>query len=153
MRRFTPSRALHVGVSLLGAVSLLIAVGHLGCSDNNTLGAVGAACDTDDQCSSPDLKNPIVCKCVRRRNPDEEGPDEILAHGKCEPLSYKCTVLDGGGDAPVDTGSDAAAEVDAADVKDAADAPDVADAKDAAADAADGSDALDLGVDALSDGD
>jgi len=79
----------------------------MGCSENAKLGTDGTACDVDEQC---DPKLGLVCKCVRRRNPDDEGPDEILAHGKCAKPETKCANTDAGPiDAKVDT-SDASTD-------------------------------------------
>ena len=85
------------------AVVVLIAA----CSETVELQRQGAKCEYDEQCSQG-----LVCKCVRRRNPDDEGPDEILAPGYCTSLANftKCP-----SDAGVtDTSFDAPAPVDTA---------------------------------------
>lgn len=77
------------------------------CSESVPLATQGQKCEFDEQCSQG-----LVCKCVRRRNPDDEGPDEILAPGFCTTLAAftKCP-----SDAGVaDTAFDAPTPVDAA---------------------------------------
>ncbi len=104
-----------------------------GCSQSVAPGSVGTSCDTDEQC---DANQKLVCKCVRRRNPDEEGPDEILAHGSCQVTTYKCSNVDTGvSDGKSETTADTpgAEASDASETSDASDASD-GDATDAAAD-------------------
>jgi hypothetical protein len=77
------------------------------CTTQETLGAVGGVCDTDDQCQIG-----LSCKCVVILSTDDEGNDYIAQHGTCEKPTYVCP-KDGGtdavvvpSDARVDTGSD-----------------------------------------------
>lgn len=53
-----------------------------GCSEKVPLATQGQKCELDEQCSQG-----LICKCVRRRNPDDEGPDEILSPGFCTTLA------------------------------------------------------------------
>jgi hypothetical protein len=93
-------------LALLAALSALPALGALGgvaigCSTQVPLGQQGSPCDFDQQC---DPAKGLSCECVRRRSPDDEGPDEILAHGFCDFKGVKCP-KDGGSDTSVtDTG-------------------------------------------------
>lgn len=48
-------------------------------------------CDNDEQCD-----HAYICACVIQRNPDDEGPDEIVQHGTCELRGFKCVKGDGG---------------------------------------------------------
>lgn len=98
---------------VLGAVELVSA-----CSEKVPLASIGGKCEYDQQCSEG-----LFCKCVRRRNPDDEGPDEILAPGTCQKQDYSCSTDAGPVDsAPLDTGAaldsgvpDSASSADAAD--------------------------------------
>ncbi len=81
--------------------------GSVGCSTRVPLATTGQLCEYDEQC-----KQPLTCKCVRRRNPDDEGPDEILAPGRCQPVQYTCAPDGGAG-----TGSDTGGSTDTAPVE------------------------------------
>ena len=73
----------------------------LACSTNVPLAQKNAKCEYDEQCAQG-----LACKCVRRRNPDDEGPDEILAPGVCQTQDYRCAGDAGTTDtAVVDTGA------------------------------------------------
>ena len=102
---------------LLGAAALAV---PLACSEKVPLAQLNALCEYDEQCDQG-----LACRCVRRRNPDDEGPDEIIKPGVCQTQAYKCT-----SDAGVDETSvtDTGGSVDSA--------PDATDA--ATADATDG---------------
>lgn len=116
--------ALPIGL-LLAAIELSLA-----CSTQVPLAPLGAKCEYDDQCQKG-----LACKCIRRRNQDEEGLDEILEPGRClNPANFTCPtdggVADTAFDAPeaIDTAPDTAPEAETE--SDAAD--------EAAVDAADG---------------
>ncbi|MBI2395818.1 MAG: hypothetical protein HYV09_40005 [Deltaproteobacteria bacterium] len=115
-----PRRAWAFAAALvLAAVELVSA-----CSEQVELARLGQACEYDEQCQQG-----LVCKCVRRRNPDDEGPDEILAPGHCQTASYSCR-------ADAGTSDTAGADTLPSDTAGTETAPDAGDA--AAADAADG---------------
>jgi hypothetical protein len=80
------SRPPVVALVLLAALELVGA-----CSDRVSLQTVGGKCEFDEQCATG-----LVCKCVRRQNPDDEGPDEILAPGTCQAATFTCTNTDAG---------------------------------------------------------
>ncbi|GAC1352449.1 MAG: hypothetical protein NVS3B20_10080 [Polyangiales bacterium] len=80
----------------------LAAVAAPGCATRLERGGLAALCDESAQCRAP-----LVCKCVVRRSPDAEGPDEIVTHGKCLPVSTKCNRLDAGVPADRQSGLDA----------------------------------------------
>lgn len=103
----------------LGAVELVSA-----CSEKVPLASIGGKCEYDEQCSEG-----LACKCVRRRNPDDEGPDEILAPGTCQKQDFSCSSDAGPVDsAPVDTGPvDTGSALDSG-VTDSASSADAADA-------------------------
>lgn len=82
---------------VLGAVELFSA-----CSEKVPLQPTDGKCEFDEQCAQG-----LVCKCVRRRNPDDEGPDEVLSPGTCQVQSFKCTNTDAGG-TTTDTGATSA---------------------------------------------
>ncbi len=112
------------------AIGMFLAAIELGaaCSTQVPLAPLNAKCEYDEQCSKG-----LACRCIRRRNQDEEGPDEIIEPGRCvDPGNFTCPrdggVADTAFDAPptVDTAPDTAPETEG----DAA--------ADAAADAADG---------------
>jgi len=92
----------------------------LACSEKVPLAQLNALCEYDEQCAEG-----LACKCVRRRNPDDEGPDEILAPGRCQTASYRCAgdagvldtaIADTG--AATDTATDAATDTAVADATD-----------------------------------
>lgn len=97
---------------VVGAVELVSA-----CSESVPLARVGGKCEYDEQCSTG-----LVCKCVKKRNPDDEGPDEILVPGTCQDQSFSCKADAGVTDtgkavdsSPVDTGSTDSADAGSAD--------------------------------------
>jgi hypothetical protein len=133
---------------LLALVALATNLAVIGCTSSAQvpLGQQGGPCDFDEQC---DPAQGLSCQCVVRKNPDDEGPDQIVFHGFCDKNGVKCPSRDGGVDAHADTL--------AADAKDAADAndavsTDAADANDASADAADAADATAVDADAAESG-
>jgi len=71
---------------VVGAVELVSA-----CSEKVPLAARGGKCEYDEQCSEG-----LVCKCIKRRNPDDEGPDEIVAPGTCQSQDFNCKASDAG---------------------------------------------------------
>jgi hypothetical protein len=87
----------------------------LGCSTQVTPNGTGGRCETDDQC---DRNQGLVCRCLRRKNPDEEGGDQIISAGYCQISTFACAdtgtsevgVTDTGvtDSAPADSGSEAA---------------------------------------------
>lgn len=90
------------------------------CSESMPLGTQGAKCEYDEQCAQG-----YVCKCVRRRNPDADGPDEILSPGICnKDASLKCPsdagVADTAFDSPplIDTAPETSPAETATDVSD-----------------------------------
>lgn len=110
----------------LGAVVAVAAhLAAIGCTSSSQvpLGQQGGPCDYDEQC---DPAQGLSCQCIVRKNPDDEGPDQIVFHGFCDKNGVKCPARDGGVDAR-----------DAADAADAGDAHADAPANDTAADAAD----------------
>lgn len=114
-----PRRAWAFAAALvLAAVELVSA-----CSEQVALAKLGQACEYDEQCQQG-----LSCKCVRRRNPDDEGPDEILAPGVCQTAAYSCRADAGPSDAPADTAATDTGSTEAA--------PDAG--SEVAADAADG---------------
>jgi hypothetical protein len=101
-----------------GALLLFAAIElPLACSEKVPLAGMNALCEYDEQCAEG-----LACRCIRRRNPDDEGPDEIIAPGICQTRDYRCA-----GDAgvaetsPTDTGTDTGTMTDTA-VPDAIDA-------------------------------
>ena len=121
---------MNLGRRVVALAFLASAFGSLsgtGCSQKTTLGSQGTLCDVDEQCTAP-----LVCKCVLRRNPDEEGPDEIVKHGSCQPVGTKCANSDAG---PLDARLDGVADV--SDVSDSSEVSDAADANDASGDTVD----------------
>jgi hypothetical protein len=94
---------------LLGAIELPLA-----CSTKVPLAQINKLCEYDEQCA-----NGLACRCVRRRNPDDEGPDEILAPGICQTREHRCAgdagITDTAvTDAVTETGTDTGAVTDAA---------------------------------------
>jgi hypothetical protein len=108
---------------LLGVVELPLA-----CSTKVPLATVNALCEYDEQCAQG-----LACRCVRRRNPDDEGPDEIIKPGICQTSAYRCatdagvdetSVIDTGtvvDSAAVDSGVTDSGTPEVSDVGDAAD--------------------------------
>ena len=98
---------------LLGVIELPLA-----CSEKVPLAQLNSVCEYDEQCAEG-----LACRCVRRRNPDDEGPDEIIKPGLCQTSAYRCATDAGVDDTSVtDTGTvvvDSAP--DAAEVLDSAD--------------------------------
>jgi hypothetical protein len=68
----------------------------LGCSTQVTPNSIGGRCESDDQC---DRNAGLVCRCLRRKNTDDEGPDQIISPGFCQVSTFACS----------DSGTDAAA--------------------------------------------
>lgn len=113
-----------------------------GCSTSQVeAGGTGALCEFDEQCGTG-----LLCRCIRRRNPDDEGPDEVIAPGVCQTTDYVCPTDAGPSDAgPTDTATDTPVDVTSdAPTDTATDAP-----TDTATDAA--PDALGDATDALGD--
>jgi hypothetical protein len=103
--------ALAIGL-LLAAIEIAAA-----CSEQVPLAPLNSKCEFDEQCAKG-----LSCKCIRRRNPDDEGPDEILEPGRCvNPLSYTCPRDGGVADTAFDAPPPIDAEPDTA-IEDAADA-------------------------------
>lgn len=95
------------------------------CSTKVPLAGINSLCEYDEQCA-----NGLACRCVRRRNPDDEGPDEIIRPGVCQTQEYRCATDAGVDETSVtDTGS--------TDTGTAADTA-VTDASDASSDVVDG---------------
>jgi hypothetical protein len=135
----------------LGAVVALAAnVAAIGCTSSSQvpLGQQGGPCDFDEQC---DPAQGLSCQCVVRKNPDDEGPDQIVYHGFCDKNGVKCPSRDGGVDARADATDTGVAADTGIDAKDAAAADATSDAADAA-DAADVSDATATDADAAASG-
>lgn len=109
----------------LVAATTLAATFALGCSTQLPLGQEGSPCDEDVQC---DPAQGLSCQCVKRRSPDDEGPDQILVHGFCSFKGAKCPsdagVFEGGA---IDAGAIDTGAIDAG-AESAADAPSEADA-------------------------
>ncbi|MGZ3477371.1 MAG: hypothetical protein ACXWUG_28220 [Polyangiales bacterium] len=90
-----------------------------GCSTQVTPNGTGGRCETDDQC---DRNQGLVCRCLQRKNPDEEGGDEIISPGFCQVPTFKCSETGVATDVGVtDTGTPA---TDSGAAETAADAPD-----------------------------
>jgi hypothetical protein len=103
----------------LFAIALLVS-----CSEQVPLGVQNSKCEYDEQCSQG-----YACKCIRRRNPDEEGPDEILSPGFCTTVAaFKGCPSDAG---VTDTAFDAPPAVDTEPLETAADAIDETTSSDA----------------------
>lgn len=96
-------RLVFAGMLVLTALEIGVA-----CSEQVPLGTIGTKCEYDEQC-----QRGLSCKCIRRRNPDDEGPDEILEPGFCADStdggSFKGCPRDGG---VADTAFDAPPPVD-----------------------------------------
>lgn len=89
-------------VMVVGVVDLCAA-----CSTSVALQRVGGKCEYDEQC-----ERGLVCKCVARRNPDDEGPDEILAPGTCQAQAFTCKKTDAG---PADVATDSVVDAPVSD--------------------------------------
>jgi hypothetical protein len=125
------------------ALAFVVSV-FAGCTSTQVpLGGKGALCDFDDQC---DPGQGLGCVCIVVKNPDDEGPDQIVAHGHCDVKGVLCPGHDAGPDA-TETGADASDASDAAD-SNVMDANDAGDSN--ASDATDAADAVSTDADAAS---
>lgn len=82
--------------------SLASALLFCGCSTQVPLGTSGSQCDDDNQC---DKSQQLVCRCVRRKSPDDEGPDQIISPGVCQTAAYHCPTDGGTETGGTDTGA------------------------------------------------
>jgi hypothetical protein len=73
----------------------------LGCSTQVPPNGTGGRCESDDQC---DRNAGLVCRCLRRKNTDDEGSDQIISPGFCQVPTFACS----------DSGASDAAEPDSA---------------------------------------
>ncbi|MBL8716654.1 MAG: hypothetical protein JNL79_11695 [Myxococcales bacterium] len=137
-----PFRVLPV-LALASALAAASAAGFVGCSSETPKAGLGDKCEESAQCDTP---RDLVCKCVRRKAADEEGPEQILALGTCQKADYKCPPADAG---PIEVGPDVATDTGADVPTDGpSDAP-----TDAASEAGDGAaDAAESSTDADPDG-
>lgn len=86
--------------SALATAMGLGATGFVGCSSETPKAGLGDKCEESAQCDTP---SGLVCRCVRRKAADEEGPEQIIALGTCQKADYKCPIVDAG---PVEAGAD-----------------------------------------------
>ena len=101
-----PFRVLPV-LALASALAAASAAGFVGCSSETPKAGLGDKCEESAQCDTP---KDLVCKCVRRKAADEEGPEQILALGTCQKADYKCPPADAG---PIEAGPDVATDTGA----------------------------------------
>lgn len=78
------------GLLLLAGLS---GVAAEGCASETPKAGLGEKCEESAQC---DRTKDLVCRCVRRKSADEEGPEQILAPGVCQVADYKCPPADAG---------------------------------------------------------
>ncbi len=124
LMRLPRSLSLVFALAVGGLVAFWSACG----TDHVTLGNPGDLCDYDQQC---DPAQGLICACVKVQNPDDEGGDQIVAHGHCSKPGVSCGG-DGGVDgADGDTSSLDAGASDADDATDGAVDTSAADANDA----------------------
>ncbi len=134
-----PFRVLPALVLALVSLSAFGLGGFVGCSSDTPKAGLGDKCEESAQCDTP---SGLVCRCVRRKAADEEGPEQILALGTCQKPDYKCPLADAG---PIETGSDVG--TDTTPIDGASDAP-----PEVATEAGDASDAAESSTDADPDG-
>lgn len=110
---------------VIAAIELPVA-----CSTKVPLAGMNSLCEYDEQCA-----NGLACRCVRRRNPDDEGPDEIIKPGVCQTQEFRCSTDAGVDETSVtDTGGTDTGSGDTGTTADTA----ASDASDASSDVVDG---------------
>jgi hypothetical protein len=79
---------------------LLALASDFGCSTQVTPNGTGGRCESDDQC---DRNQGLVCRCLRRKNTDDEGPDQIISPGFCQVSTFPCSDSGATDATPTDT--------------------------------------------------
>lgn len=109
-----PERPLRLVASLLVLAGMVAAMAE-GCASETPKAGIGEKCEDSAQC---DRTKELVCRCIRRKSADEEGPEQILAPGVCQAADYKCPPADAG--PPPEGGTDTGAAETTGDAGDAA---------------------------------